>query len=71
MCIRANGFHNYPHLQAGINNDDLKIALEPEAASLYSRKLPVSKMETGNGQVFTASFKSGDKYMVIDAGGKI
>ena len=57
-------------LQAGIrnNNDDLAIALEPEAASLYIRKLQVQTAGKG-GDVHTTSFDSGSRYMVIDAGG--
>jgi hypothetical protein len=39
----------------------LKIALEPEAAALFCKYLPIEKR--GN------NFQKGSKYMVIDAGG--
>ena len=44
------------------------ICLEPEAASLFCKHLPVDKM-AGSEAGFNA-FKQGTKYMVIDAGGK-
>ena len=53
------------------NNDDLKIALEPEAASLYVRFLQVKKTEREDGHVYAQSFQSGNRYMVIDAGGNV
>ncbi|XP_060558649.1 heat shock 70 kDa protein 12B-like [Ruditapes philippinarum] len=52
--------------QAGIPRSQLKIALEPEAASLYCRYLPVQK---GHEENFLASFEPGTKYIVLDAGG--
>ena len=42
------------------------IALEPEAASLYCMYLPVHK--DSENSTFGV-FKSGSKYMVVDAGG--
>ncbi|XP_062597459.1 heat shock 70 kDa protein 12A-like [Saccostrea cucullata] len=47
--------------QAGISSERLKIALEPEAASIYCKYLPMGNR--GN------TFEPGSKYMVIDAGG--
>jgi hypothetical protein len=54
-------------LQAVIPRSQLKIALEPEAASLYCRYLPVQK---GHEENFLASFEPGTKYIVLDAGGR-
>ncbi|XP_053378885.1 heat shock 70 kDa protein 12B-like [Mercenaria mercenaria] len=51
---------------AGIKRSKLMIALEPEAASLYCRYLPVQK---GDADCSLASFKPGTKYIVLDAGG--
>ena len=48
-------------IKAGITNDQLLIALEPEAASLFCRYLP----EATGADVF----KSDSKYMIIDLGG--
>ncbi|XP_060551254.1 heat shock 70 kDa protein 12B-like, partial [Ruditapes philippinarum] len=51
--------------QAGIQGSKLKIALEPETASLYCRYLPVQKGQEDNS---LASFEPGTKYIVLDAG---
>jgi len=45
----------------------LKIALEPEAASLYCQKLPIERLQ-GAGKGFSMT-KAGTKYMVVDLGG--
>ncbi|XP_069131206.1 heat shock 70 kDa protein 12B-like [Argopecten irradians] len=50
---------------AGINGDNLKMALEPEAASLYCKYLPLERKGEGGMKAFT----SGSKYVVLDAGG--
>ncbi|XP_052795059.1 heat shock 70 kDa protein 12A-like [Mya arenaria] len=54
--------------EAGIPSDQLTIALEPEAASLYCRHLPVEKNK-GSKAASLAQFKTGTKYMVLDCGG--
>lgn len=47
--------------------DQLIIALEPEAASIYCRRLPAEKLEGAN----TAHLlQPGSKYLVLDAGGE-
>lgn len=47
----------------------LTIALEPEAAALYVKHLPVEKRVDGKkGECFQA-FALGSKYIVVDAGG--
>nr|XP_022326103.1 heat shock 70 kDa protein 12A-like isoform X2 [Crassostrea virginica] len=52
--------------KVGICRDKLVIALEPEAASIYCMHLPVHK--DSENSTFGV-FKSGSKYMVVDAGG--
>eukprot|EP00105_Crassostrea_gigas_P004833 XP_011418178.1 PREDICTED: heat shock 70 kDa protein 12A [Crassostrea gigas] len=52
--------------KVGICANDLMIALEPEAASLYCMHQPIQK-NTENSTF--GVFKSGAKYMVVDAGG--
>lgn len=47
----------------------LKIALEPEAASLFCQYLPVEKFSIG-GQVSFSDAKPGTTYMIVDLGGK-
>ncbi|KAL3879863.1 hypothetical protein ACJMK2_032141 [Sinanodonta woodiana] len=62
----AKQFMREAAVQAGIKNENLKIALEPETASIFCRLLPVEKMIEGGGMT---SFKPGSVYMVLDAGG--
>lgn len=55
--------------QAGIDTEMLTIALEPEAAALYVKHLPVQRRVDGKeGDVFQ-TFSPGSKYIVVDAGG--
>ncbi|XP_060578454.1 heat shock 70 kDa protein 12A-like [Ruditapes philippinarum] len=54
--------------EAGISKERLTIALEPEAASLFCRHLPVEK-SLGRDKVSLAKFQAGKKYLVLDAGG--
>ena len=53
--------------EAGIQKEKLTIALEPEPASIYCKKLKTGRVEDTTD--FTATVKSGMKYMVIDLGG--
>ncbi|KAL3879590.1 hypothetical protein ACJMK2_031879 [Sinanodonta woodiana] len=62
----AKQFMREAAVEAGIKNGNLKIALEPETASIFCRLLPLEKMIEGGGSI---SFKPGSVYMVLDAGG--
>ncbi|XP_062586417.1 heat shock 70 kDa protein 12A-like [Saccostrea cucullata] len=53
--------------QAGIDRDKLRIALEPEAASIWCKHLPVEKLQGSDNRI--DSFQVGSKYLVLDAGG--
>lgn len=53
--------------QAGIPEDSLKIALEPEAASIFCQYIPTKKLH-GADEGFTMT-EPGAKYMVVDLGG--
>ncbi|XP_052788875.1 heat shock 70 kDa protein 12A-like isoform X2 [Mya arenaria] len=53
--------------EAGMLQNMLTIALEPEAASLYCRHLPVEKGD--NSRTCLSKFSAGKKYLVLDAGG--
>ena len=55
--------------QAGIETNRLVIALEPEAASIFCKELPVEKFEEGSDNIDV--FQEGQKYLVLDAGGNI
>lgn len=52
--------------QAGIPSNQIIIALEPEAASIYCKHLPVEKLKGGDA---IDVFQPGSKYLVLDAGG--
>ncbi|XP_052793964.1 heat shock 70 kDa protein 12A-like [Mya arenaria] len=52
--------------QAGIEETSLTVALEPEAASLFCRHLPVER--SGN-KTSLGIPKAGQRYLVLDAGG--
>ncbi|XP_045206965.2 heat shock 70 kDa protein 12A-like [Mercenaria mercenaria] len=54
--------------KAGIENEQLTIALEPEAASIYCRHLPVDAT-SDESQMTISNLSTGTKYMVLDAGG--
>ncbi|KAH3823189.1 hypothetical protein DPMN_124988 [Dreissena polymorpha] len=53
--------------KAGIPNDRLVLALEPEAVSIYCRHLPVQKATAGSTSI--SAFKPGTCYLICDAGG--
>ncbi|XP_052225821.1 heat shock 70 kDa protein 12A-like isoform X2 [Dreissena polymorpha] len=62
----AKQFMRLAAQEAGIPCEQLLIALEPEAASIYCRHAQVQVDATAGG---ISSFKSGSKYLVLDAGG--
>lgn len=55
-------------LEAGISKEQLKIALEPEAASIYCQHLPTER-EKIDGKTSIAVARDGKRYMVVDLGG--
>lgn len=57
-------------LQAEIHTDNLSLSLEPEAAALYCRYLPHDRVIDADGNVTIKSFAVGDRYLVLDVGGK-
>ncbi|XP_045203759.2 heat shock 70 kDa protein 12B-like [Mercenaria mercenaria] len=64
----AKQFMREAAINAGIETDHLSLALEPEAASLFCKYLPVEKVKgaTGGG---ISCFAPGKRYLVLDAGG--
>ncbi|XP_060559105.1 heat shock 70 kDa protein 12A-like [Ruditapes philippinarum] len=57
-------------IEAGIQSQNLLVALEPEAASLYCKYLTIQKQKDGNAESqVLSSFEHGARYMVVDAGG--
>ncbi|XP_052792382.1 heat shock 70 kDa protein 12B-like [Mya arenaria] len=64
----AKAFMREAATNAGIATDQLSLALEPEAASLFCKYLPVEKIEGATGKGISA-FAPGRKYLVLDAGG--
>lgn len=64
----AKQFMREAACQAGIKTDQLSIALEPEAASIYCQHLNIEKSQEF-GQVTLKRTKAGTQYMVLDLGG--
>ncbi|KAL4230276.1 hypothetical protein ACF0H5_010661 [Mactra antiquata] len=64
----AKRFMRESAINAEINTDRLSLSLEPEAASLLCRYLPVERVEI-DGQAKIQCIGVGDEYMIIDAGG--
>ncbi|XP_061163998.1 heat shock 70 kDa protein 12B-like [Saccostrea echinata] len=54
--------------KADIRGDCLTIALEPEAASIYCKHLPIEQIQTVGRKDF-GMFHPGSRYLVLDAGG--
>lgn len=65
---KAKGFMKEAAKMAGIDDERLCIALEPEVASLFCQHLPVEKFSEG-GKIGFANAKPGTTYMVVDLGG--
>ena len=57
------------YIQAGIETNNLSIALEPEAASVYCKYLPSHQLTQE--QMSRSMFQPNAKYMVVDLGGNI
>ncbi|CAG2190341.1 unnamed protein product [Mytilus edulis] len=53
----------------GIPNSRLILALEPEAASIYCKNLPVDRTLSSGGRSTLDAFASGTQYLILDAGG--
>ncbi|KAK3611854.1 hypothetical protein CHS0354_040526 [Potamilus streckersoni] len=66
---RAKEFMRQASSFAGIHDNNLLLALEPEAASLCCRLLPVQTMYGADCAAILATFKTGSRYMILDAGG--
>jgi len=53
-------------LQAGIQDNRLLLALEPEAAAIYCKDVSVRKSDDSE----LISFEPGEQFVLIDLGGK-
>ncbi|KAK3086923.1 hypothetical protein FSP39_025521 [Pinctada imbricata] len=60
----AKSFMRKAGVKAGIKSEHLKLALEPEAASLWCQHVPIERKESG---ISVADI--GTRYMVLDLGG--
>ncbi|XP_062612228.1 heat shock 70 kDa protein 12B-like [Saccostrea cucullata] len=54
--------------EAGIKSQNLSLALEPEAAALYCRMLPLERLSTAS-CTNLSMFQPGTRFMVLDLGG--
>ena len=53
----------------GIPNSRLILALEPEAASIYCKNIPVDRTLSSGGKSTLDAFAAGTQYLILDAGG--
>ncbi|XP_056019635.1 heat shock 70 kDa protein 12B-like isoform X3 [Ostrea edulis] len=67
----AKQFTREAATEAGIHDDQLMLAYEPEAAALYCRLLPIDKFESGgeHQELVLRTFERGKTFMVLDLGG--
>lgn len=65
----AKQFMREAAVKAGIKDEHLLFALEPEAASVYCKEIAVQRKTGDEGDVFLTSYDPGTKYMVSDLGG--
>ncbi|KAL4221970.1 hypothetical protein ACF0H5_018018 [Mactra antiquata] len=65
----AKQFMREAAINAGINGDNLKLVLEPEAASLFCKKLGQSEMNVVSGTMDSNLFEQGKRYILLDLGG--
>lgn len=57
-------------MQAGIDDTLLSLAYEPEAAAIYCRDIIIQKKTDGE-DYSMASLDPGEKFLVLDCGGKL
>lgn len=66
----AKQFMRICAVEAGIQSENLLIALEPEAASLVCKHLTLQKkLDEDSGEIRLKTFTPGSRYLVLDAGG--
>ncbi|KAL3862530.1 hypothetical protein ACJMK2_008490 [Sinanodonta woodiana] len=65
---KARSFMREAAIEAGIKSDRLLIALEPEAASVYCRHIPL-EAKSSDGRTSIVPLFPGTRYIVVDAGG--
>ncbi|KAK3603238.1 hypothetical protein CHS0354_007568 [Potamilus streckersoni] len=65
----AKQFMRQAAVTAGIRDECLRIALEPEAASLLCNYLPLKMFTISGSQSKFQTFQKGSKYILLDAGG--
>lgn len=65
----AKQFMREAAVMAGIKTENLILALEPEAASLYCKYLQTEKMQVGENKTEIVPFQPGTRYLVLDLGG--
>lgn len=65
----AKAFMRRAAAKAGIDSEMLTLALEPEAAALYVKYIPVEKRVDKSNEGVLEVFRPGTKYIIVDAGG--
>ncbi|XP_071125002.1 heat shock 70 kDa protein 12A-like [Mytilus edulis] len=67
--LRAKQFMRECAKKAKIAHDQIMLALEPEAASIHCRRVPVGVQTEGDGRKIIAAMAPGAQFIVLDQGG--
>ncbi|KAK3099358.1 hypothetical protein FSP39_003254 [Pinctada imbricata] len=67
--LKAKQFMRIAATKAGLKDNQLSLALKPEAASLYCLRFPVQVVTMSDGAKEIASLPKGSRYLVLDLGG--
>ncbi|KAL5012666.1 hypothetical protein ScPMuIL_011217 [Solemya velum] len=65
----AKQFMREAAIRAGIEDNHITLALEPEVASIYCKMLPLQRKTDESGFDIIAKFDVGHKYLIADLGG--
>lgn len=57
------------HFQAGIDDELLSLAYEPEAAAIFCKDITLQKKIVGENACLS-TFESGHQFLVLDCGGQ-
>ncbi|XP_063414688.1 heat shock 70 kDa protein 12A-like [Mytilus trossulus] len=67
--LKAKQFMRVCAKKGKIDHDQLILALEPEAASIHCRRVPVGVQTEGDGRKIIAAMAPGAQFIVLDQGG--
>ena len=71
MLIRESHVLCICFLKAGIENGQLSLALEPEAAAILCKEISTQRDRQDTDSVVLTSFRPGTKFFILDLGGRL